>query len=429
MSKLSSNEKYLKSKFLGLIPEDWEIKKLKEIATIQRGRFKHRPRNDPKFYGGNIPFIQTGDVSNSGGWIRTYTQTLNEEGLKTSKMFPKGTICITIAANIGDVGILQFDSAFPDSIIGITPDKKKINDLFLLYFLMRQKDILDRFSIKSTQKNINLGYLYPLPIAIPPMLEQTKIVSILKNIDSLIQTTGILIDNLNKFKKGLMQRLFTEGIGHTEFKETRVGNIPKEWEIKRLETVLKIIRNGITSKQNMNGLGYPVTRIETISDGIINPNNVGYVSELNNDDLEKYRCKNGDILISHINSLKHIGKTAIYENIPLELYHGMNLLLLRCDEELIIPYFLFYLLNYFKSRNIFWNLANQAVNQASINQSSLGKIKIYLPNITEQKIITEILINIDNKIKTEILFNEQYKKIKKGLMQDLLTGKKRVKIN
>lgn len=91
---------------VGLIPSDWEVKELGNIAEIKRGKFTPRPRNDPRFYGGNIPFVQTGDVTNSGGTIQNYTQTLNQEGLSVSKLFQKGTILMTIAANIGYTGIL-----------------------------------------------------------------------------------------------------------------------------------------------------------------------------------------------------------------------------------------------------------------------------------------------------------------------------------
>ena len=108
----------------GPVPEHWEIQRLADTAAIERGKFTHRPRNDPEFYGGAIPFIQTGDVTLSNGHVRHYSQTLNANGLAVSRIFPKGTIVITIAANIGYTGILDFDSAFPDSLVAISPQDK-----------------------------------------------------------------------------------------------------------------------------------------------------------------------------------------------------------------------------------------------------------------------------------------------------------------
>jgi type I restriction enzyme S subunit len=129
----------------GQIPDHWRIDGLVNVASIERGRFMPRPRNDPDFYGGNIPFIQTGDVTRSDGRILSYTQTLNERGFSVSRVFPKGTIVLTIAANIGDTGILDFDSAFPDSLVGITPRDCLSNEYLALY-LRTQKDEMDRLA-------------------------------------------------------------------------------------------------------------------------------------------------------------------------------------------------------------------------------------------------------------------------------------------
>jgi type I restriction enzyme S subunit len=119
---------------IGEIRKDWMVLPLTEVATIERGKFAHRPRNAPEFYGGTIPFIQTGDVTASNGHITKHSQTLNEKGLSVSRVFPKGTIVITIAANIGFTAILDFDSAFPDSLIGITPNECVDAD-FLNYYI------------------------------------------------------------------------------------------------------------------------------------------------------------------------------------------------------------------------------------------------------------------------------------------------------
>jgi len=167
---------------MGLIPESWEVLPLEKVASIERGKFGHRPRNAPQFYGGTIPFVQTGDVTNSDGRIETYTQTLNEEGLRISKMFPAGTILITIAANIGFTGILQFDSACPDSLIGLTPSHAMSVE-FLEYYLETQRPKMDRMAPQGTQKNINIQFLKPWPVPVPSLAEQKEIAHCLNIID------------------------------------------------------------------------------------------------------------------------------------------------------------------------------------------------------------------------------------------------------
>lgn len=200
--------KKFKETKIGQIPEEWEIVALSDVATVERGKFSHRPRNAPEFYGGNIPFIQTGDVVNSNGKISFYTQTLNEKGLSVSKLFKRGTIVITIAANIGDTGILQFDSCFPDSLIGITPSEK-IDSIFLEYYLRTKKEYLNSISTQSAQKNINLEKLNPLPIVLPAKDEQKKIAEILSSVDGKVSVNIRYRETLTRLKKGLMQDLLS----------------------------------------------------------------------------------------------------------------------------------------------------------------------------------------------------------------------------
>lgn len=166
---------------IGEIPESWDVVPLGRIAKIERGKFTHRPRNDPDYYGGNIPFVQTGDVTRSNGRIRTHTQTLNEKGLSVSKIFPAGTILITIAANIGDTGILEFDSAFPDSIVGITPNDAVIS-AYLEFFLRTQKNRMHMLAPKGTQMNINIEFLKPWPVKLAPLDEQNEIANIITGV-------------------------------------------------------------------------------------------------------------------------------------------------------------------------------------------------------------------------------------------------------
>ena len=204
---------------IGPIPESWEVVSLGEIGQIERGKFSHRPRNEPRFYGGNYPFVQTGDVSNCDGYVRSYSQTLNEEGLAISKMFPAGTILITIAANIGFTGILQFDSACPDSLIGISPSKL-VKTEFLNYYLITQQPKMDQLAPKGTQKNINIQFLKPWPIPLPDREEQEKISKVLIGADNKIQIASVKRHNLEDLFRTLLHKLMTANTRVDEFELT-----------------------------------------------------------------------------------------------------------------------------------------------------------------------------------------------------------------
>jgi type I restriction enzyme S subunit len=194
---------------IGRIPKEWEVTKLGEAVQLERGKFAFRPRNDPRFYGGKFPFIQTGDITQVGGIIKKYSQTLNEEGFKISKLFKKGTIVISIAGNIGDVGILDFDSCFPDSIVGINVNSGRVNNLFLMYLLHKLKGELNSVAPRSTQKNINLQILETFKLPIPPLIEQQKIAEILSTVDERLKLLTDRKEKLETTKKGLMNDLLT----------------------------------------------------------------------------------------------------------------------------------------------------------------------------------------------------------------------------
>lgn len=166
------------------IPEGWEWCRLPDLGDLARGKSKHRPRNDPKLYvNGKIPLIQTGDVARSTGIIETYSAMYNETGLAQSHLWPKGTLCITIAANIADTGVLGFDACFPDSVVGYTPFESQIPTKYFDYFIRTAKANLEKFAPSTAQKNINLEILGQVLVPCPPLNEFLKIV---ERIDSLM---------------------------------------------------------------------------------------------------------------------------------------------------------------------------------------------------------------------------------------------------
>ena len=181
---------YYRDKLLSFDECEVEWKTLREVALeFGRGKSKNRPRNDSKLYGGSIPFIQTGDIRNAPHIIKEFTQTYNKFGLEQSKLWPKGTLCITIAANIDETAILGFDSCFPDSVIGFVANPQKTSSGYVEYLLTSYKSKLQSKSTGSAQANINLSTFENLLLPFPALPEQQRIVSILDKFETL--TTSI----------------------------------------------------------------------------------------------------------------------------------------------------------------------------------------------------------------------------------------------
>lgn len=198
--------------WIGQIPEHWEVKKIKYATKIFRGKFTHRPRNDPSLYDGKYPFFQTGDVAKAGKFLVDFKQTLNEKGLRVSTLIPKGTVVITIAANIGDVSILGIDACFPDSIVGFQP-KELLDRDFLFYSLLSMKNQFVNSSIKNTQMNLNVDRIGSNYICVCPKDEQINIVEKIEefnaNFENAINLLNREIGKLKEYKATLINDAVT----------------------------------------------------------------------------------------------------------------------------------------------------------------------------------------------------------------------------
>jgi len=203
--------------------------------------------------------------------------------------------------------------------------------------------------------------------------------------------------------------------------------LPKGWVWTNIEAVSEKISNGITRRQNKDGKGIPVTRIETISDGRINLKKVGYLDNLDSEIIEKYKLLLGDILFSHINSDLHLGKTAICRPSNKTLLHGMNLLLIRLCRDVINPDFFNYLCNYYRFSGFFMPIAQHAVNQSSINQTRLKKISISLPPLPEQYRIVDKIEELFTKLDAGIVslkkVQAQLKQYRQAVLKSAVEGK------
>ena len=186
--------------------------KLKYASSILRGKFNHRPRNDPAYYDGNHPFVQTGDVARANKYIKNYSQTLNEKGYAVSKEFPANSICMTIAANVGDVAILTFDACFPDSVVGFVPSSN-ITWNYLYYVLTAMKKQFVRNAIISTQLNLNIEIIKEEFIPVAPLRIQKQISKFLDDkclaIDRTISAKQSVIDKLTNYRKSLIYEVVT----------------------------------------------------------------------------------------------------------------------------------------------------------------------------------------------------------------------------
>ena len=200
----------------GINISEWEEIPFEKLGKLERGRSKHRPRNDKRLFGGKYPFIQTGDVAGAGMYVTSHKQTLSEFGFEQSRMFPKGTLCITIAANIGDAAILSYDCCFPDSVVGFTPGEKCLNK-YMYFYLQEIKAEIEYIEPATAQKNLNLKLLGKVEIKVPSLKEQEKIVEILEkqinDQENIVEKAENVIETIDVMKKSILAKAFRGELG------------------------------------------------------------------------------------------------------------------------------------------------------------------------------------------------------------------------
>lgn len=227
-----------------------QFKKLTAVGSVSRGKSKHRPRNDPALYGGDYPFVQTGDVKHANFYITEFSQTYNERGLAQSKLWPAGTLCITIAANIADTAVLGIPACFPDSIIGFTPRERESDVRFIKYCLDTYKREMRLISQGTTQDNLSQEKLLSLRFRIPDYATQRKIAAVLAGYDDLIEANRRRIALLERMAEELYREWFVRlrFPGHTQTKITK--GLPAGWIPKPSNELFNLMSGGTPDTDN-----------------------------------------------------------------------------------------------------------------------------------------------------------------------------------
>lgn len=387
-----------------MVPNGWSLVKLGDILTLGSGDTK--PDDLQKEYSDDSPYPVYG-----GNNIMGYSSQKNSSD----------SVIL-----IGRVGEYCGVTRYIDKACWITDNalytKKVSSEIDKEYLVSKLKKFdLSRLRNKGGQTLVSQKPIYAVKLPMPPLPEQRKIAKILSTWDKAITTTERLIATSKQQKKALMQQLLT---GKKRLIDPETGEaFEGDWEEVKLGDVLTKISNGLTYDSKATQ-GLPVSRIETISTGKVNHAKVGYAP--NDEKTIKFKLQFGDILYSHINSLEHIGRVAYFLD-DKDLYHGMNLLLLRASKDADSK-FIYFMLSSSLGKEFARSHAKSAVNQASISTTDLKGFKAKLPGLGEQQKIASVLTAADKEIELLQAKLAHLKEEKKALMQQLLTGKRRVKV-
>lgn len=416
---------------VGVIPEDWDVKPLGEITDIISGG---TPKTIIKEYweNGSILWATPTDITgNKNKYISKTERKITKSGLENSSanMLPIGSVLMTSRATIGERCINTKPMSTNQGFKSFICHNVLFNE-FLYYYIELIRNEMLSMSSGSTFKEISKSKVETLNIALPLFYEQQQIAEILSTTDEYIEKLDKIIEDYELLKKGMIQRLLSEGIGHTELKDSEIGRIPKEWEVKRLDECFEFFG------------GYSASRAELSEEGVlylhygdIHLRTRSYI-DTNDDsgwmpryDVNKEKkgasLDNGDIVFADASEdYEGVGKSVVIMKDSEDIVAGLHTLVAKEKSEKFELVFKRYFLNASYVRSQFRKLATGA-KVYGISKGNIGQILVCMPTKEEQILIGDTLASLEHHIEVLIKEKEEVSTLKKELMNRLLTGKVR----
>ena len=403
------------------IPKDWEMKRLIDLADYING-YAFSPK-DWKSEG--FPIIRIQNLNDEQAEFNYFDGEIDDKYIVED-----GDLLFSWSASIGVYVWRRGKAVLNQHIFKVIP-KNDVDRFYFYYVLFLAIEQLKGRVHGSTMKHFKRGELKTTFVPLPPLSEQRKIAHVLTTINKAIEEVDKAIKKAERIKKGLMQELLTKGIGHKEFKETEIGRIPKKWKVVNFERAsIKIIDGD-------RGVNYPKSG-ELLEKGyclFLNARNVtkegfkfeetNFISKEKDCSLGKGKLKRGDVVLTTRGT---IGNVAYYdESIPYEHVRiNSGMVILRNTNPELETQFLYLLLKSSIVQNYIKRIS-YGTAQPQLNIKIIKSFKIPLPPLEEQRKIAEILSKWDKVIKLKKTKKEKLERMKKKVMELLLTGKVRIK--
>ena len=430
---------------------EWKTQKISSLGEFDRGKSKHRPRDAAHLYGGPYPFIQTGDVTNSDGRITNFRQTYSEAGLAQSRLWPAGTLAITIAANIAETALLTFPACFPDSVVGFTADPGKADVRFIEYLFQAMRKQVKSHAYGSAQENINLEVLRKLEFPIPPLPLQTQIADYLSVIDdriTLLRETNATLEAIAQalFKswfvdfdpvRAKMEGRAPEGMDEAtaalfpdSLDETELGVVPRGWHATTLADLISQSGGSIQTGPFGSQLhasdyvenGIPVVMPKDISHRRVQPGSIARVPPTDADRLARHKLVPGDVIFSRRGDVE---RHALISETERGWLCGTGCLLVRSGKKWPSPTFLSLLLDAPQSRT--W-LVQHAVGATmpNLNTGILGSVPVVVPSTALLAAFENIVSGLETRRAQNSDTSQTLSTLRDTLLPRLISGQLRV---
>ncbi|WP_017732538.1 restriction endonuclease subunit S [Nafulsella turpanensis] len=409
------NEGFKKT-VIGEVPQDWKVISIGETGKIINGGTPST--TEPAYWNGETPWCTPTDITALKGkkYISKTARSISDEGVKESSatIIGPNSLIVCTRATLGYSAINVVPFTTNQGFKSIVP-YQNIEVEFLFYTISSIRSTIERLASGSTFLEISKKAFEAIKIAVPPLQEQQKIAKILSTVDEKIEVIGEQISQTRELKRGLMQRLLTKGIGHTRFKDSPLGKIPESWEVKELRKVASF-RNGKAHEKNVAEDGnYILVNSKFISSN-------GQVQKTTDSNLCPLFAGEITMVMSDVPNGKAIAKCFLVDE---DEKYTLNQRICALKSLKANTKYLFYIIN----RNRFYLGFDNGVGQTNLKKDEVLQCPIPYPPLAEQQKIGRILSTVDEKLEVLQDKKQQYQELKKGLMQQLLTGKIRVGID
>ena len=406
-----------------VVPEGWVQGELAEFCDVVGGGTPDR--NNPDFWGGDIPWVSPTEITgNTSKYISQTKEKITEIGLEKSsaKLHPVGTLLMTSRASIGFVAINTIPMATNQGFQSLRCKKKVLVD-FLYQYIIWSRPQLERLAAGSTFAEISSANVKRMTVCFPSVEQQQKIATILSSVDNVIEKTRTQIDKLKDLKTGMMQELLTKGIGHTEFKDSVLGRIPRTWKVTTLGAITESSAFGprFSSSYYSDDGNVGCIRTTDMDDEWCIDYKTVPLALLKESEFREHFLIDGDLLVTRSGTC---GVVDVFQGQLVPMVAAAFLIRFRLSDY-VNPWFVKYLMASSSTQKNIQLLASGGV-QKNLSGSSLKTLQIAMPSRFEQDGIVKIINSINIKIKILRQENSGLEVLKKALVQSLLTGKTQV---
>ena len=415
----------------------WQEKKLNDLGEFNRGKSRHRPRDDKALYeGGEHPLIQTGEVKAANLYISNHAAAYNDFGLRQSKKWPRGTLCITIAANIAETGLLDYPMCFPDSVVGFNAYSEESSELFMHYVFTFIRNAIQSSTSGSIQDNINLEYLTNLEFKIPTKKYQDKLVSILHSVDLKVELNNRINSELEAMVKTVYNYWFVQfdfqdendmpyksSGGKMIYDPAMKRDYPKGWGVDYLENVTELMRRGLTPRYVEEG-GTLVLNQKCVRNQRVAFNDARRHSEAleQGDDL---LLRQFDLLVNST-GVGTLGRVAFIKRLTEEnTTFDSHVTVVRANKNKVSPDYLAW--SILRLQPAIEAAANGSTGQVELDKTLLEGLKIVVPSRNLQLKFSEFVQPIIEKMSRNEEETENLLKLRDWLLPLLMNGQVTVK--